>query len=783
MTKQKVSLEEILNEYSNSDSRKNTRSDNEVRDIIMNHSRKNRINDGTNRRPNPANDYKPSDIGKPDISFINAINIDRLRTPENKPPSNNGSSSVNQNKWDSDSDDYTPKIRRMSDSTRAREIEKSKKNKKRKKSDFTYKRESPEGEYIYTPVPEKDKKKKKNISLSPQSINDTPITPAPRADITSINLSEDFKFDSDSLDIHIEQGENKKISGDFNCYGDARETRKSIHELKSSIVTRFTMLMVCTLLSIFISFFPMWSAVENPQGFTAFQIIIGMTAIIVSAPAITNGLKKFIKFKPDSDSAVAVTAVTVIVSAIIAFFTPELVKNGSVNIYVPVSTLALLFNSIGKFLIINRAERNFRAISKESERYGITCVSDDVSAETLTRGTMTDFPILASMHRTNFLTDFLKYTYSSDISDKFCRRSVPATVIVSAVVSAFITIIRQESISVGLSFFSMLICASSCIAMTLVSNLPLNNASKKLIKNKGIIFGYQSVDDFYDTNSVLVEAKDLFPEISVKLAGMKVFSDTKADEAMLEASSLANYAGSIMKGIFDDVTMGEERCPYTIENFSYEDSLGLCGWINNKRILFGSRELMTSHNIEGMPTKAKENEFTGDGKEVVYLSVSGNLSAMFVVELKAESNIKYWVNQLCKNNVHLIIKSVDSCVTLKRLSKVFDIPEEFMRIIPKKLHSEFDEQTKKSVRLSASMACSGRFSEFAQLIMTAKSLHSSAVTGLIVQSISILLGIGMGILIIISNSFGYIGMPSSAVLIYNLIFALITYLSVNIKKF
>lgn len=782
MAKQKVSLEEILNEYSDSTERKRKGSDdNEVRDILMNHNRKNRINDGTNRRPNPANDYKPSDIGKPDVSFMNTINTDRLRVSENKknPPRNKYPES-----WDSDSDNYMPKIRRMSDSTRAREIEKSKKKKKSKKSGFTYKRESPEGEYIYTPVPENDKKKKKNISLSPQSINETPISPAPHADFTSINLTEDFKFDPDSLDIHIEQNESKKISGDFNCYNDARETRNNIHELKNSITTRFTMLMVCTLVSIFISFFPVWNSSENPQGFTAFQIIIGMIAIIISAPVITNGMKRLFKLKPDSDSAVAVTAVTVIVSTIIAFFTPELVKSGAVNIYVPASNLALLFNSIGKFLIINRAERNFRVISKEAERYGITCVTDDISAETLTRGTMTDFPVLASMHKTNFLTDFLKYTYSSDISDKFCRHSVPVSIIISAVVSTFITIIRKESFCEGLSLFSMLICISSCIGMTLVSNLPLNNASKKAIKNnKGIIFGYQSVDDFYDTNSVLVEAKDLFPEISVKLAGMKVFSDSKADEAILEASSLVNYAGSIMKGIFDDVTIGKEKCPYPIENFSYEDSLGLCGWINNKRILFGSRELMTSHNIEGMPTKTKENEFAGDDKEVVYLSVSGNLSAMFVVELKSESNIKYWINQLWQNNVHLIIKSIDSCITLKRLSQIFDIPEEFMRIIPKKLHPEFDEQTKKSVRLSASMACSGRFSEFAQLIISAKTIHSSAVTGLIVQAVSILLGMGMGILMIISKSFGYSGLPSSAILIYNLIFALITYLSVNIKKF
>ncbi len=783
MAKQKVSLEEILNEYSNENNKKTSGSDNEVRDILMNHNRNNHINDGTRRRPNPANDYKPSDIGKPDISFINSIGIDRLRSPQNKSNiSVYDGASVTQ--ISQDSDDYIPKIRRMSDSTRAREIQKIKKNKFQKKSDFTYKRESPEGEYIYSSMPERNKKKKK-FSLSPQSVNDGPIAPAPGADLK--NPDKDFTFDSDSLDIHIEHG-TKNISDDFNCYDDAREISNNIRELKKNITLRFTMLLVCAILSVFITFLPSLSADKSPMKFTAFQIIIGMASLIISAPVITNGLKKLIRFKPDSDSASAVTAVTVIISAIIAFFTPELVKNGSVNIYIPAAVLSLLFNSIGKFLIIRRAERNFKVISKKSEKYGITCVTDDIAAETLTRSTMTDFPILASMHKTAFLSDFLKYTYSSDISDKFCRRSIPASIIISLLSAGFMTAIHQKNfglntISFGLSILSMLICASSCIGMTLVSNIPLNNVSKKVIKNKGIIFGYQSIDDFYDTNSILTEAKDLFPEISVKLAGIKVFSDTKIDEAMLEAASLTHHAGSIMKGLFDDVIIGKEDSLYNIENFSYEDSLGLCGWINNKRVLFGSRELMTGHNIEGMPTKAKENELTDNGKEAVYLSVSGNLSAMFVVELKAESNIKYWINQLYKNNVHIIIKSVDSCITLKRLSQIFGIPEEFMRIIPKKLHAEFDQQTKKSAKLSASMACSGRFSEFAQLIMASKAIHSSSVAGLIIQTISILLGIGLGIVMIASNAFGYSGMSSPALILYNLAFAGVTFLTVNIKKF
>ncbi len=791
MAHQKLSLEDILDEYSNNNPAKH--SDNDVKDILKNHGRINKINNTSSyRRSRPANDYKPSDIGKPDVSFINSIGIDKIRSPKNRSEISTYDGAVlrsqnNQDSQENQESNYTPKIRRMSDSTRAREIEQLKKNrKKKKKSNFTYKKESPEGEYIYTPFPENDKKKRKNI-FSPHSVNSEKISPAPRSDITSINLSEEFIFNSESLDVYIEQNEkntkNKKQDNDFNYYGNAINIGKSINELKNSILTRFTLLLACSITSIFITLIPLWEPSENPQGFTAIQAIIGMFALIVSAPVIMNGFKKFLHFRPDSDSSAAIASVSCLMASVFAFFTPEQLQSGKINIYVPVGILGLLFNSIGKFLIITRAERNFKVVSKNSEKYGITGVQDDITAETLTRGILGDFPILSSMRKTDFLTDFLKYTYSSDISDKFCRYSIPASFIISLIVSFFITFIRQNTfslnaLSMGMSLFSMLICISSCAGIALVSNIPLNNVSKRVIQNRGIILGYQSVDDFYDTNSLLVDAHMLFPESSVTLAGIKLFSDTKTDEALLEAASLTRHAGSIMQNLFDDVIIRKETPLYDVENFSYEDSLGLCGWINNKRVLFGNRELMTSHNIEGIPTKARENELTGDNKDAVYLSVSGNLSAMFVVEIKAERNIKHWVNILDKNNIHLIIKSVDSCITLKRLSQLFEIPEELMRIIPKKLHDDFDEQTKKSVRLSASMACSGKFSEFAQLIMATKVVHSCSVAGLIIQAVSALTGIGLGIFFIA----GFGSMSAHILILYNLLCAGITALVVNIKK-
>jgi Cu+-exporting ATPase len=320
--------------------------------------------------------------------------------------------------------------------------------------------------------------------------------------------------------------------------------------------------------------------------------------------------------------------------------------------------------------------------------------------------------------------------------------------------------------------------------MPFVVNIPLENVSKSAIKNKGIMLGYQSVDDFYDTNSILIDANTLFPEGTVRLDGIKVFSNTKLDEAFLEAASLTSTAGSIMSQLFSDVIAGRNGSLYPIENYSYEEGMGMCGWINNKRVLFGNRDLMTSHNIEGVPTKAQEAESADAGKEAIYLSISGNLAAMFVVDIVADRYVKRWAKKLCKNKIYTFIKCIDPCITVKKLNKLFGIPEEMARIIPKKHHEDFYEETKKAVRLSASMATTGKFSSLAELLIGTKVVHISAIIGLILQTASILLGFVLCMLLILSKAFryNYVYMSATALTVYNLAWTVLTYIAVKFKK-
>lgn len=725
------------------------------------------------------------------------------------------------------STDDISKIRRMTESTRAREaveLQKSK-NHRKKEVDYTYKKETPDGEYMYTPPVFKKKKRSREAIIAeaedPENLKlITDIVPTPaiiaaakysgrKPKHTRQKVNYNTETSTGEIDIHVDSSPEVKEKTetstkkrtkrivDFNYYGDVEDVGRDIHDLKSIIKTRMTILFLTAFFSLYITLMNQLElpiidllSKKNMIPYLGIHLITGLIAVISSFAVISKGLKKLFTFKADSDSMTSVTAITCLISILPAFANPNSVT--AERIYMPVGILALLSNAIGKYLILQRAERNFRLVSKKDfERNGIVYVRDEERAERLTRGTLGDFPILASMRKTDFLTDFLKYTYSSDITDKYCKKATPICLLLSVSISFIITFFCKESLltidalSFGLSIFSMLICATSCIAMPFVANVPLERVSNRALIKKGVMLGYQSVDDFYDTNSILVNTDALFPAHSIQLSGVKVFSNTKVNEALLEAASLTSHAGSVMRHLFSDVVDENNDILYNIENFSYEESMGLCGWIHNRRVLFGNRELMHNHNIEGLPTKTKESEYISNGQEAMYLSISGNIAALFTVEIHADREVRRWAKQLAKHKIFMIMKSVDPCLAPEKISSLFGVSRSMFRVLPKKLHEDFDKETKKTVRLSASMACSGKFSSFAQLIIGTKVVHSASVLGLIFQTVSIVLGFILCTLLIISKAFqfNYVYMSAVAMVVYNLGCTLFTYIALCSKKF
>lgn len=594
----------------------------------------------------------------------------------------------------------------------------------------------------------------------------------------------DFILVGDEEDVSGEEVEDDppKVIDDFESFDDAASIAHDIGQLKGSLILRLVVLIVCFAASAYIAvandmqnlpIMELLSKRTQTSSYLFVNAILGLLAAFSSYTVISCGLSKILSLKADCDSLCAVSTVTSIVTSMIMFANENLIKGSFVHIYIPVAIASLLFNTIGKLLIVSRTQRSFKFVSGSSEKYAIFPVTDEETAQNFTRGTLRDFPNLSAMRKTEFLSEFLKTSYANDSTDSFCRIFTPAVIavaIVIAVIAGFVSNPKYDvsSIYIGISVFVGVISICTGFSMMLIVNVPMMRAEIKGAENQGVILGFDCIEEFAETNSVLVDANQLFPQGSVKLAAIKVFSDTRIDEAIVEAASLTTQAGSILKNMFYDIIAGKTELLNPVESYIFEDSMGLCGWINNKRVLLGNRELMVNHSIEGMPPLTKEKEYTENGRTAVYLSISGELSAMFLVEITPTLEIIQALQDLQKNDVYIMIRSVDSIVSINRLSELFEISPEYLKLIPFRVHEQFNSVTSYQVNQRATLACSGKFSAFASLILSCKHMKGTINVGIGIQAVSMLLGIIICLVMVILSSFQELSV--SMFLAYNFIF-------------
>ena len=573
------------------------------------------------------------------------------------------------------------------------------------------------------------------------------------------------------------------------------EIRININLLRNAVFFRTVSLAVLTVIGAFLAIgessytllYPALSQLMTVRGYCFLHLILGLLILFITFPTVINGMRKLFHREADSDTIAAMPLLPCLLTVLATIFVPEPMQHNLVHIFLPVSSFILLMNSIGKLFIIRRATRNFALLTKNFEKYIVTCVQSETAAEELTRGVVQDYPILATIRKTKQMSDFLRHTYASDLADRFSKKLAPIVAGISLLLAAAITGIRigvletpAENIPFFCSVLTMLLTAGCSAGIPLTVNLPLDRASKRLCPHGCTLLGYQSVDDFYDVNSILVPAATLFPKQSITISGIKNFSGFQVEEALLDAASMVYAADSILQNAF--AALVEEKdggMLYQVEDCSYEDNLGICGWIRHRRVLLGNREMMIAHHVEGMPTKVRELEMTSGSQDVLYLSVSGVVAGMFVIDITADPMVKRQMQRLKEEQISVVVKSVDSCITLQRLTTLFGVPDSMLKILPSADNDLYEKETAPLQDVSASTIHDGSFFGTARLLLEARSIKRAATTGLLLQVIAVILGLSICIGYILVN--GYDNITSQTLLFFQLVMTGLTLLTTRLK--
>ena len=110
-------------------------------------------------------------------------------------------------------------------------------------------------------------------------------------------------------------------------------------------------------------------------------------------------------------------------------------------------------------------------------------------------------------------------------------------------------------------------------------------------------------------------------------------------------------------------------------------------------------------------------------------------------------------------------------LSVSRLSEMFEVSPALFKLIPFRLHPDFEKATEYSAKRPATLACSGRFASFAQLILGANRLRGTISAGIAMQAAEILLGILLTLALVLLRSMAELTVTN--ILLYNFVFVLL----------
>lgn len=436
------------------------------------------------------------------------------------------------------------------------------------------------------------------------------------------------------------------------------------------------------------------SIAENDKFFITASVLSLLT-VVVNFNIFIHGFN----FKKGINSDFSVSLLSLVVSAqTIAFAAHEdLWLNNGVFLGSALA-FAYILALLGKRQILIRIIDNFDFIINSGEIYCLENIANVLDVKVLCRGNVDeDDAIIKTSVKTDLPTNFMEISCKSEPSDKTARVLTPLMFLLSGLLLVIIGL--KDNWSTGINTAVCALTISTPVSLLFIMNNVLTDISAELDKYGARVCGFEGAQMAASTDAIVLEAANLFGSQGCDLHGIKVFNNTKIDDAIIYAAAVIIKTKSPLAHVFDDVIIGKQSILPKVDSVQYEKQMGTSAWVYHKKVLVGNRNLLINHGVN-VPKISFEQKYTRRNRKALYLAVDGKIMAMFVVSYSADPDLKRELIKLEKTGITLIVKSSDPYINEESLANLFDLPKGYIKVMNRQAARVFEKYSDMQVEKS-----------------------------------------------------------------------------------
>jgi len=517
-------------------------------------------------------------------------------------------------------------------------------------------------------------------------------------------------------------------------YGDYSQTSMVRRELNYRRRTSAVALTATFLLELTLAGLSVITAGQiSPRYFLLLHIGLLALMMIIQHRVFSRSFSVMARGTAAAEGTAALLAFAVLLHTVLQLFFTS--GSGIVTVYTPAAGLGLLFCAFGKQWEINRISRNFKTVSEPGDKYTAEPIHEDM-AEQIMRPDRDGVFQLAFFRPAGFLDGFLANSYDEDIRDPegySAAHNIGKSIWYSltiAVLAGILCIVLGVAQGSGALFqaFTTGLCVL-CLSLPLFSlagtRWLIGGAARRSRNAGGLLAGWKSAAVYGDVSGAVLDAADFYPKEAMMLHGIKTFSGSRIDSVILDAAAVAIGAGGPLSHVFRRIIEDRTDMLEKVDTLIYEQDMGLSGWVGGRRVLVGNRILLQNHGVD-VPSKTYEEKYRRDRRQLVYLSVGGELSAMFVVSYLADPGIARILRDMSGAGVTLLVRTCDPNITAATLTRDFDLEEDAVQMLDTAAGKIYEKLANETFEESPALVASdGKFEGMATALTSCVRLRRS----------------------------------------------------------
>ena len=418
-----------------------------------------------------------------------------------------------------------------------------------------------------------------------------------------------------------------------------------------------------------------------PAAFYAANLLLFAASLFVGYPVLRDGLAG-LRGRPSADTMPALAAVAALLQAVMAMLNANAYRSTEgIGLLTGMAALGLFLALVGSRVMLSAVQGGYALAAEGGELRGAYRTRDKDLIRALARDLEQKDPwVLLSRPVQTASDDFVEQSLSERASERRARK-VACVLLAAAVLSGVAFLLFGGGINCAVAAAAAVLCMGAPLSSVLVPGLAALRLQRAAAAVGAVVPGWAAIEELGGIDTIELDADDLFTADSVTLEDIRIFKGGRIDRAILYAASVLNESCDTLRGLFRQIIEDRTDILFPVKDLEQHTGLGFSAWCDNNRILIGTRRYMEQEGVT-LPEQDYEDSHSKNGElQILYLAVSGNLHAMFVLRYVGGRNVARSLASLQKENIRLLVTSKDPSLTARHITETYHLPEGMVTVL------------------------------------------------------------------------------------------------------